>query len=73
MEHRVLASHRGPRVSVALFFNPRVDEERLYGPIKEMLSDGNPPKYKEVLVRDYLMHFRRMGLGRGSTLSHFKL
>lgn len=73
VEHRVLASHRGPRVSIALFFSPSRDEERLYGPIKEALSDENPPIYREVLVMDYLTHFTKKGLGRESTLSYFKL
>ena len=69
----MLASQAGPRVSVAVFFNPSNDEERPYGPIREALSDENPPIYREILVRDYMMHYGMKGLYGGSALDHFKL
>ncbi|KAK6254796.1 hypothetical protein SCA6_016101 [Theobroma cacao] len=74
VEHRVLANSVGPRVSVAGFFvtgfrpNPR-----LYGPIKELLTDDNPPKYRETTVIDYLKHFNGKGLDGTSALLHFRL
>ncbi|GMJ01956.1 hypothetical protein like AT1G06620 [Hibiscus trionum] len=74
VEHRVLANSVGPRVSVASFFvtgfhpNPR-----LYGPIKELLSDDNPPKYKEITVIEYTTHLLRKGLDGKSALLHFKI
>ncbi|WCJ24005.1 2-oxoglutarate (2OG) and Fe(II)-dependent oxygenase superfamily protein [Euphorbia peplus] len=43
VHHRVLASHIGPRISVACFFSTYVmPKARLYGPIKELLSEDNP-------------------------------
>lgn len=72
-EHRVLASQEGPRISVAVFFHPNYDEERLYGPVEEALSDENPPVYKQILMKDYFKHFDAKGLDGKSALERFKL
>ncbi|KAH1096385.1 hypothetical protein J1N35_013306 [Gossypium stocksii] len=71
--HRVLANSVGPRVSVACFF--RTSDPRLYGPIKELLSEENPPKYRETTVRDYAMYSNGRGLDVDDTspLLHFRL
>jgi isopenicillin N synthase-like dioxygenase len=73
VEHRVLANNtKLPRLSVATFFNPLRSEEKPYGPIKELLSDRNPPIYRDVLFRDYMMHFASEGITT-TALDHFKL
>ncbi|KAJ3706301.1 hypothetical protein LUZ61_010006 [Rhynchospora tenuis] len=71
VKHRVLASSR-PRISVATFFNPDFDEKKLFGPIKELLSDTNPPLYKDFLVADYIKAYVSKGL-TASALSYLKL
>ncbi|XP_068332012.1 1-aminocyclopropane-1-carboxylate oxidase homolog 1-like [Pyrus communis] len=74
IQHRVLANCVGPRISVASFFcTGMLPSTKLYGPIKELVSKDNPPKYKETTVRDYVAYFNNKGLDGTSALSHFKL
>eukprot|EP00258_Populus_trichocarpa_P049011 XP_024465030.1 1-aminocyclopropane-1-carboxylate oxidase homolog 1 [Populus trichocarpa] len=74
VEHWVLANCKGPRVSVACFFSTFLTPSpRFYGPMKELLSEENLPKYRETTVRDYCAHYNEKGLGRTSALLDFKL
>ncbi|KAL5981369.1 hypothetical protein ACLOJK_015424 [Asimina triloba] len=74
VEHRVLANRVGPRVSVACFFSTYFyPSQRVYGPIEELLSDENPPKYKGTTVADFLMYYNTKGLDGKSALDHYKL
>ncbi|XP_060185835.1 1-aminocyclopropane-1-carboxylate oxidase homolog 1-like [Lycium barbarum] len=73
-EHRVLANHIGPRISVACFFATYLQPfDRLYGPIKELLSNENPPLYKETTVRNYVSYYNSKGLGARPSLLDFRL
>ena len=73
VEHRVLVSREGPHVSVASLF--RLDDVqsslKTYGPIKEFLSEDNPPKYKATTLKDFISHYNLKGLDGTSALSHF--
>ncbi|XP_020206507.1 1-aminocyclopropane-1-carboxylate oxidase homolog 1 [Cajanus cajan] len=74
VEHRVLANHKGPRVSVACFFTlDHFPSTRTYGPIKELLSEDNPPLYREILLQDFNAYYNNKGLDGNSALDHFKL
>ncbi|KAH0752108.1 hypothetical protein KY285_005256 [Solanum tuberosum] len=74
VEHRVLANKVGPRVSVPCFFGTdSVSSSKLYGPISEVLSEDNPPKYRATTVKDYREYFRKKGLDGTSALSRYKI
>ncbi|XP_038877346.1 1-aminocyclopropane-1-carboxylate oxidase homolog 1-like [Benincasa hispida] len=73
VKHRVLANKVGPRVSVAgVFSTLSFPTDKLYGPIKELVSEENPAIYRETTIRDFSIQFRSNGLGT-SILQHFKL
>ncbi|MCD7449687.1 hypothetical protein HAX54_001116 [Datura stramonium] len=74
VDHRVLANKVGPRVSLACFFMTNfTPTQRLYGPIKELISEHNPPKYRETTIKEFTTHFNNKGLDGNSTLLHFRL
>uniref|UniRef100_A0A803N2B6 Fe2OG dioxygenase domain-containing protein n=1 Tax=Chenopodium quinoa TaxID=63459 RepID=A0A803N2B6_CHEQI len=74
VEHRVLANYKGPRVSVASFFTTFYQETSTkFGPIKELLSEENPPKYREITAKEYNTYFLEKGLDGTSPLLHFRL
>ncbi|XP_074281794.1 1-aminocyclopropane-1-carboxylate oxidase homolog [Silene latifolia] len=55
--HRVTANLVGPRISSALFLKGSQSSTKLYGPIKELMSQDHPPLYKEFTLRDFYTHF----------------
>ncbi|KAJ1430759.1 Oxoglutarate/iron-dependent dioxygenase [Sesbania bispinosa] len=46
---------------------------KIYGPIKELLSEDNPPKYRETTLADYFTYYNAKGLDGTSALQYFKL
>ncbi|KAL7209970.1 hypothetical protein ACSBR1_031525 [Camellia fascicularis] len=72
VDHRVLANNVGPRISVAFFFSGVFATPKLYGPIKELITEENPPLYRNFLVSEYIGKFNAKALDE-SLLDHFKL
>ncbi|KAF9589964.1 hypothetical protein IFM89_029580, partial [Coptis chinensis] len=73
VEHRVLANHIGPRVSAACFFTNLGPLTKMYGPIKELLSQENPAIYRETTLIDFVAYYDTKGLDGNSALTHFKV
>ncbi|KAI3469742.1 hypothetical protein Pfo_026405 [Paulownia fortunei] len=72
-KHRVIANCIGPRISVAYFFSGPINEVKIYGPIKELVSEENPAKYREVLLGDYIQKFLNTGLDENLGVDYYKL
>lgn len=74
VEHRVVANRVGPRVSVASFVSTSLQPStKLYGPIKDLVSEDNPPKYRETTVQGYVSYSLGRGLDGTSPLPHFRI
>ncbi|KAL3506096.1 hypothetical protein ACH5RR_031478 [Cinchona calisaya] len=72
VEHRVIANRTGPRISVPCFFAGAVVPAKIYGPVKELISEKSPALYREFTVREFLDHFMSKPIDK-SGLDHFKI
>ncbi|XP_052626056.1 1-aminocyclopropane-1-carboxylate oxidase homolog 1 [Lactuca sativa] len=72
--HKVIANKDGPRISVASFFlaNLKPQQLKVLEPIKELLSEDDPAKYRGTTAKEYLNYFYTKGLDTTSALLHFK-
>ncbi|KAL7608954.1 hypothetical protein Lser_V15G13931 [Lactuca serriola] len=72
--HKVMANKAGPRISMASFFMRYLtDTGKVLGPIKELLSEDNPAKYRETTEKEFSSHYHQKGLTKISALMHFKI
>lgn len=69
-----MANSVGPRISIACFFSGPLGEVKIYGPIKELISEENGAKYREVILGVYMKKFLSIGLDAEKTgLDYYKL
>ncbi|KAL6631328.1 hypothetical protein ACP70R_028178 [Stipagrostis hirtigluma subsp. patula] len=75
VEHRVVMNTREEaRVSIAIFFNPgKRGDSVFYGPLPELTSSENPPKYRNFTMSEFLGAFFRRDLASKALIDHFKL
>ncbi|GAA0166864.1 oxidoreductase [Lithospermum erythrorhizon] len=74
VEHRVLASEVGQRISIASFLNVgSVLSLKSFEPIKEFLSEENKPKYRNVTLKDFQRYVIDKGLDGTRALLPFKV
>ncbi|CAI0553963.1 unnamed protein product, partial [Linum tenue] len=74
LQHRVIVNNVEPRVStVCSFGNGFMLKSRMYGPIKELLSEENPPIYREISIEEFFFKSYKKGFDGNSYLPQLKL
>ncbi|KAE8717652.1 1-aminocyclopropane-1-carboxylate oxidase-like protein 1 [Hibiscus syriacus] len=74
VKHRAIANHAGPRITVPCFFSGHATLlEQPFGPIKELISEVNPPRYKEFLLKDYVTKFLSSSLDNKPPIDYYRL
>uniref|UniRef100_A0A0E0HNL4 Fe2OG dioxygenase domain-containing protein n=1 Tax=Oryza nivara TaxID=4536 RepID=A0A0E0HNL4_ORYNI len=75
VEHRVVMnSHEEARVSSAIFYNPgKRGDSVFYGPLPDLISSGNPPKYRNFTMSEFLGAFFKRDLASKALIEHFKI
>ncbi|MBA0857462.1 hypothetical protein Goshw_012809 [Gossypium schwendimanii] len=74
VKHRAISSHVGPRISVACFFSGHASLlDKPFGPIKKLISEANPPRYEEFLLKEYFAKFFASSLDSKPPIDYYKL
>nr|GEZ96411.1 codeine O-demethylase-like [Tanacetum cinerariifolium] len=72
IEHRVMVNATKERISLAMFFNPKLDAD--VGPAKSLLKNtGNPPLYRTLVMEQYHKEFYSAKLNGKTFLEKMKI
>jgi isopenicillin N synthase-like dioxygenase len=71
VEHRAVTNSAVARTSIATLIMPKTD--CLIAPVKELMNEKNPPKYKEFIFSDFLKAYDAASASREGVLEFFKL
>ncbi|KAK3011296.1 hypothetical protein RJ639_011471 [Escallonia herrerae] len=71
IEHRATVNSTTERISIAMFFNPKIEAE--VGPALSLTNSKNPPLFKRVLQEEYLKDFFSRKLNGKFFLEHMKI
>lgn len=72
VEHSGVVNQNKERMSIVVFCN--LNGESVVGPIKELLHDSNPPRYRQMTFNEYRTFVRRTGIrGRSYLESNLKI
>jgi isopenicillin N synthase-like dioxygenase len=55
VEHRATVNSEKERISIAMFFNPKLDAE--IGPAKSLLNTETPPLFKRIGMEEYVKDY----------------
>ncbi|KAE8698254.1 hypothetical protein F3Y22_tig00110600pilonHSYRG00073 [Hibiscus syriacus] len=74
VKDRAIANRVGLRIMVPCFFSGYDSLlDKSFGPIEELISEANPPRYKEFLLRDYIAKFLSSSLDNKASIDYYKL
>ncbi|URE05946.1 2OG-Fe(II) oxygenase superfamily [Musa troglodytarum] len=71
VDHRVIASSKDERLSIAFFYNPGGDVA--IGPARELLTPQLPPLYPCITFNEYRLYVRKRGPSGKSQMKSLKL
>ncbi|RDX92505.1 Codeine O-demethylase, partial [Mucuna pruriens] len=71
VEHRATVNSTKERISIAMFFVPKIESE--IGPAASLTGPENPPLYKNIKVEKYVKDFFSRKLDGKSYLEHLKI
>ncbi|KAI3796548.1 hypothetical protein L1987_39223 [Smallanthus sonchifolius] len=72
IEHRATVNAMKERISLAMFFNPKLEAD--VGPAKSLLTNtGDPPLYKTLVMEQYLKDFFSRKLNGKTFLERMKI
>ncbi|MFS8015961.1 putative codeine 3-O-demethylase [Helianthus anomalus] len=72
IEHRAIVNATKERLSLAMFFNPKLESD--VGPSKSLIRNtGNPPLYKTLVMEQYLKEFFSRKLNGKTFLEKMKI